>query len=161
VSKNIYVIDTSTLVYFYSYLKSPNILYSLFKDVLKIVPAVKKELLKLAKKNFFYEEVISDLQNKFLQIEDVDLYDQRVQDFISRFKNTLHTGERFSAALALVKGYILIIDDKAARIEIMFGYTGLNCKDAEWVLDRARNKRLIGKKKHKILKKKLCRARRR
>jgi len=161
VSKNIYVIDNSTLVYFYSDLKSPNILYSLFKDVLKIVPAVKKELLKLAKKKKFYKEVISDLQSKFLQIEDVDPYDQRVQDFIFRFKNALDTGERFSAALALVKGYILIIDDRRARIEIMFGYTGLTCKDAEWVLNRARKNRLIGKKEHIGLKKKLCRARRR
>lgn len=155
-SKNIYVIDTSTLFYFYFYLKSPNILYSLFKDVLKIVPAVKRELLKLAKKKIFYGKIISDLQSKSLQIEDVDLYDQRVQDFIYRFKNTLHTGERFSAALAFVKGYILIIDDRAARREIMYGYTGITCKDAKWVLKRARNKRLIGKKKHIILKKKLC-----
>lgn len=155
-SKDIYVIDTSTLFYFYFYLKSPNILFSLFKDVLKIVPAVKREILKLASKRNFYNKVISDIQSKFLQIEDIDLYDQRVKDFISRFKNTLHYGERFSAALAFVKGYILIIDDKAARREIMYGYTRITCKDAKWVLKRARDKRLIGKKKHIILKKILC-----
>lgn len=157
-SKEIYVVDTCTLVYFYSNLKSQHILYSLFLDRLKIVPEVKKELLKLAKKKGFHKEVINDLHEGFLQIEEVDLYDQRVQDFILKFESTLDTGERFSAALALIKGYILLIDDWEARKAIMFGYASITCKDSKWILDCARRNRYIGEKEHKRLKKKLYKA---
>lgn len=159
--KKIYVIDTSTLVYFYSDLKSPNILYLLFQDGLKIVPQVEKELLKLGKEKGFYNEVIADISRGFLQIEEVDIYNKRVRDFLVKFKRRLDIGERFSAALALERGYELLIDDWVAQQEMMFGLVGLTYKNAEWVLDYARKKRRIVEKEYRRLKNKLYNAKRR
>ncbi len=160
-SNKIYVVDNCTLVYFYSVLKSSHILYSLFPGGLKIVPEVKSELLKSARKKGFYNEASSDINRGFLQIEEVDPYDQRVKDILSKFDRTLDTGERFSVALALTRGYTLITDDWNAQQVIMFGKVRVICKNTTWILKRAWRKNLISGKKLKRLKKILRRARRR
>lgn len=159
--KTIYVIDTCTLVYFYSDLKYPKVLYLLFQDGLKIVPQVEKELIKKGKEKSFYDEVIADIHRGFLQIEEVDINNNKVRDFIVEFEKTLDKGERFSAALALERGYGLITDDWVAHQKMMFGLAGLTYKNAEWVLDCARKKRLIVEKVYKKLKNKLTNAKNR
>lgn len=156
-----YVVDNCTLVYFYSDLKSSHILYLLFPDGLKIVPEVKSELLKSAKKKGFYNEVSSDIKRGFLQIEKVDLYDQRVKDILCKFDKTLDTGERFSVALALTRGYTFLTDDWTAQQVIMFSLVRVICKNTTWILKRAQKKGFISGRGLKRLKKKLCRARRR
>lgn len=160
-SRETYVIDTCTLIYFYYDLKASQLLRSLFPKGLRIVPAVKNELLKLARKKGFDREILGDLQGGFLTVEEVDVYNQKIQSFLSKFEKTLDTGERFSAALALSKEYIFLTDDWTAQLVIMFGLAGLSCKGTKWILDQARKKRLITQGERKRLEKKLQKARRR
>lgn len=160
-SDETYVIDTCTLIYFYYDLKASRLLRSLFPNGLLIVPAVENELLKLAQKRGFYSEVQADLQRGFLKVEEVDIYNQEVQSFLSKFEETLDSGERFSAALAFSKGYILLTDDWVAQQVMMFGLAGLTCKGTSWILNLARKRRLITPSEHERLGKKLRRARRR
>ncbi len=144
-----YVIDTCTLIYSYCDLKASWLLHSLFPEGIYIVPEVKNELIKLAKKGRFYHEILADLQSGFFKVEEVDIYNQEVQSFLSKFEETLDRGERFSAALALSRGYTLLTDDWIAQQVMMFGLVGLTCKGASWILNQGRKKRLITPTEHK------------
>jgi len=155
-----YVIDTCTLFYFYFDLQKFGLLRSLFSRKIHVVPSVLEEFRRLLTKQ---KCRITDLSQKlnFLEVNEVDICDEKIQEFIIAFKDKLGTGERFSAALALQKGWILLTDDWVAQQILMFGHIGLQCKSADWILNLARKKRLIGSVEYKKLLSQLSKAKKR
>ena len=155
-----YVVDTCTLYHFHFDLREFGLLRSLFVERIHIVPTVKKEFKRQLLRNNCSFSVISKQMN-FLQVNEPNIYDPTIKKFIVAFKEKLDPGERFSAALALQEGWILLTDDWVAHQELMFGGAGIECRKSEWILDQARKMRLIGTNEYGKLLKRLANAKKR
>lgn len=160
-SEQHYVADTCTLHYFYHDLKNSRLLHQLFPPCLYIVPQVRDELLRLATKKDYSNLILEEIDSGFLSIKEVDIYNPEVQKFISEFSTSLDIGERFSCALALSNSCVLLTDDWVAHRVVMFGFTGITCKNAKWILVEAKKKRIIGRKEFKKLNRMLEKAKKR
>lgn len=146
--KEKYVVDTCTLIHFYIDLNCPDLLIRLYSGRVYVVSEVVREYSLFTKLKSHENLLTPQISRGEVILADPDIYDPKIQEFITKFSASLGKGELFSAALAKEKGLTLISDNISALNELLFKGAGIKRKTSKDVLLDARKSRLLTQREY-------------
>ncbi len=141
-----FIIDTDVLIVFYCRLERPDVLHAVCEEGVVVSETVRREMEGVARgigREIFRGDVAAGA------VRVVEAGPPEANESAGFNTTFLHRGERDTAAIALTHLYTMVTNDRMARHELIG--SGITVRDAAWILQQAKSRRLLTQAQHKKL----------